>query len=970
MSEHDAVPSDRPTHTEPPLVGRAELLDYIAARTAAGRRVLLTGPNGIGKSALLGALAATARERGERVLHLTASESDRWMPCAALADLLRAVPETLVHQLPDTQRAAVDAIQLRAHGGTARDSELRAGRIALCAIFERYAADGPALLLFDDAHWIDAASTDVIGYALRRLASPVLAAVAVGTPESRFPPAAEEIPVPALSVGELTELLTPYGLPARLATKVHTDSGGNPFLALALAGALTDRSSGDIRPVQLPRPLRTVIAERLRALPKEVRRTLLTAALAVRPTADLLRRAGHDCADDEITTAVAAGLLVCNDHEIHFTPPAVASVVAQSASAAERTEAHRVLAAVTDAASRIRHRTLASTDSEARPSRGLAAAAEAALRSGARALAAELYLLAADRTPVEASTERFEWLATAAEVGAAGSLPDPVYRSAEAVLSADAPRAHRVRVRLALVDLASQALAAMEEVLACALEDAEGDPALMAQVRLRLSWARMVCGDSELFRSEAIAAATLARVAQDPATEAMALTMQALAARVTARPAEAEKALAAALALPGTPPPGLLHMAPRFHAARFAFFDDRLVEARTDLLRMLSHVERGKGDELVVVLRSLSEVAARMGCCRDALDYAHRAMRVARECGTSPGPTWYTRAVAELAGGSLARAAALAERGIRASKQEHDTIYLERSLHALGQALIRSGRTGRGVQVLQRVRSGERGRGLSAPFVLRWHGDLALGLASLGRPEEAENVIAEARAAMKREVPDGSGGAVAAQLARAEAVVATGRGDPNGALALLDAAQRRLAELGQPLEEGHCLLERSHIERRQRRFAAARRTASLALELFAGCEAHPWAEQAARALARCETLSRSARRIDGSTAKSQRPFMALTATEEQIAVLVGTGATNREVASQMFISTKTVEGTLTRVYRKLGVRSRTQLCSLLQSMLGADGTATRTEELTVGRWNPLPDVGPTPASRATLSGGL
>ncbi|MEU3077360.1 helix-turn-helix transcriptional regulator [Streptomyces laurentii] len=914
-------------------MGRTELIASVEAHTAAGHRVVLTGPSGIGKSAVIEALAAAARARGERVLHLAGAESERWIPCTALSDLLRQIPHELVGELRGPLRTAVDATLLRARSTTLRDPEPRACRFAWQALLERCADDGPALLLVDDAQWIDTLSADVIAYATRRVTGPGrrLRVVAAGHPGQWALPAALEIPVPALTPGALTELLRQYALPARIANKLHADSAGNPYLALALGGAFADRSPGDLRPVPLPHPVHLFIAERLHALPDEVRQTLLTAALADRPTADLLRRAGRDLAENEIAAAASAGLLVSEDGAIRFTPPVVASVITQSAPDAQRARTHRALATiVTDAAGRIRHRALATATSDADLSRSLATAAETACRNGARALAAELYLLAADRTPAESDAERLEWLVTAAEVAAAGSLPETVHRAADAVLAAGAHPAQRVRVRLALIDLSGQGVAGMDEVLAGALVDAEGDAALTARVRLRLSWAEIMNGQLERGRGEAQAAAKLARSAQDPATEAMALTMQALAARVTARPAEARAALAAAQALPQSAPPGMLHMSPHFHAARFAFFDDRLHEARLDLLKMLARVERGLGDELVVVLRCLSEVSARMGRCRDALDFASRAMRVSRECGTSPGPAWYSRAVAELAGGTLARAAFFAERAVHASEQEHDAIYVGRGLHALGQTLLRSGDVPRAVQVLQRVAAEERARGLSAPVVLRWHGDLALGLVRLGRSGEARIVMAEAREALAREVPDAADSAVTAQLDRAEAVLLAGCGDMDRALALLDGAEQSLASLGQPLEQGHCLLVRSRIERRRRRFSAARQAATSASELFGGCGARPWSEQAARALALCEGTG-AGREIGAG----RRLFPALTSAEERIAVLVGDGATNREVAARMFLSAKTVEGVLTRVYRKVGVRSRTQLGSLIRSARGA-----------------------------------
>ncbi len=109
-------------------------------------------------------------------------------------------------------------------------------------------------------------------------------------------------------------------------------------------------------------------------------------------------------------------------------------------------------------------------------------------------------------------------------------------------------------------------------------------------------------------------------------------------------------------------------------------------------------------------------------------------------------------------------------------------------------------------------------------------------------------------------------------------------------------------------------------ERRRRRYAAARLLIGAALAIFMSADARPWAEETERALARTE----------GSLA----PEQGLTSTELRIAQLVRDGASNREIASRLYLSVKTVEATLTRVYRKLGVRSRTQLSSRLQALDG------------------------------------
>src|SRR6185436_20206655 len=108
----------------------------------------------------------------------------------------------------------------------------------------------------------------------------------------------------------------------------------------------------------------------------------------------------------------------------------------------------------------------------------------------------------------------------------------------------------------------------------------------------------------------------------------------------------------------------------------------------------------------------------------------------------------YNAAIAELAGGSVGRAGAYAERGCRASEQERDSIYLAPNLHALGQARLRGGDARGGVETLRRIRALERAQGVAEPSVLRWHSDLAAGLVAVGELEEAESTISSAREAV------------------------------------------------------------------------------------------------------------------------------------------------------------------------------------------------------------------------------
>ncbi|MDT0381981.1 LuxR family transcriptional regulator [Streptomyces sp. DSM 42041] len=962
MTDHAADTTQQITQTPQtgphrPPVGRTALLAALEARVAAGGSAVLTGPSGIGRSTVLEAVAASATARGELVLRASGAETERWLPYAGLADLLGQVPVGLLAALPEPQRSALYGVLLRDRQTTDAGGQGQSVcRLAWRGLLGRCAADRPVLLVVDDAQWLDGPTVDALRYAARRLTGLGVRAVTAGRwPEGMAAgdggsatwtptPASVVVPLPPLAPDELAELFAQYGLPARVANTLHADSGGNPYLALALAGAFTDRIPRHWRPAPLPQRVHDMISERLATLPDRARETLLTAAFATRPTVDLLRRAGRAEAEHDIRLAAAAGLLVAEGGTVRFTPPAVGTVLAEHAAAAHRAEVHTALAAVVpDAAGRVRHRALAAPGPDAALVRSLVTAAEAAARQGSHRMAAELYLLAADRTPAEPAGQsaRLEWLVAAAEAGASAALPALVHRAADAVLAADASRAQRTRVRIALLDLSGQGLSEMDEVFAAALLDADGDPALMGPLRLRISWSALVDGRPERSGREADAAAGHARAAGDTTTEAMALGVRATVSVITGRD-DHRAVLDRALRLPEPPLNGWLHASPRFVAARFAVFEDRLAEAREELLRMLALVERGSGEEVVHVLRSLAEVSVRTGRCRDALDFADRAVRITEEASLSPGPAWWDAAVAELAGGSVGRAVAYAESGLRASTQERDAIYRGRHLHVLGQARMRGGDVRGGVETLLRIETLERGQGVCSPLALRWHGDLASGLAALGETDRAEEVIRAARAAVGSRA---RGVGVTAQLDRAEAAVRAARGDADTALELLGDAARRFEELGQPLERGHCLLERARVDRRRRRHAAARAAVAEALELFTECGARPWAEQAGRSLDRLGAGTSPARQGTGAHEdRDPAPRRVLTDNEARIAALVGEGATNQEVAARMFLSVKTIEASLTRIYRKLGIRSRTQLGTWLRSGAGrADAGVTSSE---------------------------
>jgi DNA-binding NarL/FixJ family response regulator len=156
-----------------------------------------------------------------------------------------------------------------------------------------------------------------------------------------------------------------------------------------------------------------------------------------------------------------------------------------------------------------------------------------------------------------------------------------------------------------------------------------------------------------------------------------------------------------------------------------------------------------------------------------------------------------------------------------------------------------------------------------------------------------------------------------AAAGRCRALLEAAHGDFQAARASLSEALAQHARIEQPFEVARTLLAQGSIERRFNHRAEARGTLTRALELFDELGAPLWAEKASGELAR----------IPGRARASSE----LTETERRIAELVAEGFSNKEIAARLFVTVRTVEANLTKVYGKLGIRSRTELASRLRS---------------------------------------
>ncbi|WP_037624038.1 helix-turn-helix transcriptional regulator [Streptomyces bikiniensis] len=848
-------------------------------------------------------------------------------------------------ELPGPQRTAV-AMLCREAPIDADGWDPIALRLGIAQILRTLTCRGPVLLVVDGVQHVDPDSADLLRFALH-LAPPALRVVAVETPEPYgeardpygephrsedphashlwVPSEADVLRVPPLHADEIAELLIHHRLPSRMAGRIHRASGGNPRLALAVGRSLADARTPvhHAEALTLSGRARDLARQLLGAAPPAVRETLLLAALALRPSATLVRRAGRPNAEADLAAAERADLVsLAEDGSVTFTAGLLPSTLVHDACWAERSAGHAALAEVVDdPVEAVRHRALATESPDEELAAEVAAAADLARRRGNSALAAELALLAAESTPGRHGTRRIARLVDAAEEAARAARADLAMRAATDLLARDAEPADRVRARLAVLDTAGQGLTGLDEMYVHAMEDSEGDTALRAAVQLRLAVKYVLAdGDPHRSRTAAVESAALAASMGDPRTAAQALTVQARMERALGSP-DADAVLARARALELAERPLGIRNAAQILTIRHALFDDRLVEARDELGALLPLVQRrGSVEDAIELFRTLAEIESRIGPCAAALAHAGQSLALTLEAGLSPGPAWYALALAETAGGSFARAASYARRSVQASEEEGDRVFLSRSRYALGRVQLVNGDVAAALETLRRVQADERAQSTVDPSMLRWHEELAEALLANDAAGEALALLAEVRPVAERL----GRSTVLLGCDRAYALCLAAEGRTDEAAELLTRTAGEFGRAGLPLERGRALIALARVERRRRRRSAAQSALHEAASVFERVGAAPW-------LALAGETPAGEGPAGGPVGEETAPALSsLTEAELRLARLVGQGASNQEAAAKLYLSVKTVEARLTRIYQKLDVRSRAQLATALR----------------------------------------
>ncbi|GGR25378.1 AAA family ATPase [Streptomyces aurantiogriseus] len=924
-----------PARCRPDLViGREELFGSARDQLVRGGSVLLHGPAGIGKSTVLRALAADYGESARTVLRCSATESESHLPFLALADLFGLVLDEVSDKLPAAQRTALESA-LTGRGESTLQRDGLALRLAVLSALRALAAAGPVLVVADDLQWLDSASAELLGFAARRLGdTPVQLLCAVRTEGQEYdrhlrasPPDTLAVRLNPLSRAQVSALLDHRGytdLPRSTVREIHRTSGGNPLFALELGRALGENPTPPRpgEPLPVPTSLRALVLSRLDMLSDEARRTLLVASAGARPTLALLHAAGRENAEAETAQAAALGLLATEPEgpAVRFAHPLISAALYAEAPAQERRAAHAALStAASDPIERARHLALSTTGTDLDVAARLAEAAALARDRGAPSVAASLGLLAARHTPATGGPAPDERRLQAAEDAITAGEVDLARDIAREVLTRATVPAERVRAWMVVIEAAGQALGDVDAVYPQVLADAGDDPGLLAQVHYQLAWRGLVVeGDFAEARRQAAHAAELAARGEDRRTELMALSFQASTEILMGHP-DAPATIKRALKEPQDPYVTCHHNGVGMARFRWLLMSDQLPEARSTITALLREVRRrGMVESEVHFQRFLADIELRSGHCGRALDLARESLRLARDSGIGLGASAMLTSLAEASAGDVDRALVLAREAVDRAEEDGDQMYLSRALAALGYAQLVAGDNAGAVGSLRQVRELEQGLGITDPARGRWQGDLAEALVRVGEPGEAQDVIDVTREHALRLGRE----SVLAVLDRAEALVRAARGDQEGALVRLTSVQDRLAKLGYGLEEARAAFALARLRTRR----PGPTSYEEAARLFRRCRALPWLRQVDAAAAAAEIPAQPS--APAAPVPAADALEGLASMERQVAALVMEGATNREIAARLFISVKTVEATLTRVYRKLGIRSRVDIVRL------------------------------------------
>ncbi|EFC80449.1 AAA family ATPase [Parafrankia sp. EUN1f] len=904
-----------------------------------GRVMVIEAPPGMGKSALLRQAGDLARGREFRVLAARGSELEGDFTFGVVRQLLERVPVENQGGGADLYRGAAATARVvldHGGGGDATDAEpshfllLNGLYWFLVNLSERR----PVVLLVDDLQWIDNSSKEFLDFLAHRIEA--TAVTMIVTSRTRVP--ASGGAVEGLVLAADTTLLEPRGLSTdgvdelvrrHLGDKAdpefraacHDVTAGNPFfvreLLRILAASETPPIAASVPAVQAagPTAMRRQVIGRLKRLPPSA--TAVAGAVVVlgddTPLAVVARQAGvsTDCAAGVADQLTWAGIFERADPPA-FVHAVVADVVGSLSPVTEHSAAHARAAAVLVEAgapvARIASH-LIRTEPASKPERVdlLVAAAQDARRQGSPATAA-VYLRRARLEPPPAATcSEISRLLGVCEIHALDlDAADEHLREAVSLATEPAQRAacacdlaavrHVVGLTGETTDLLVEALGLLESV--------PGASALAAEVEAELIG---LCRFN--FRSRALVvthrASYLERPAADPAVLTANMALEAISdGRADAAGDLAERALARDLP-PERSALGLSVLA--------LIVTDRLDAAERHLQRAVARcLQRGLRSTLAMMRGFLARVALLRGDLPGAGEHISSGLENLRPPNFALPVLYATQINLLVEQGDLADAQAVVDTEELGTLVKAPSLTRNWLFGARVRLLIEQGRPDLALSEALRWVELCRPYGCEHLFHTPWLLHAAIACARLGRHDQGKSLADEhlqlaRHLGVARHISVGL--RIRALFEDADAASALLR----ESVELLEFSPARL-EMARSLESlGHLLIETGHSR-------AGLEAIARGAELAAQCHAGRMVERLG------SLLADSGRKVPGAQVQG---LHALTPAERTAAGLAADGFTNRQIAEQLFLSEKTVETHLSRAYRKVGVRSRTQLAAAM-----------------------------------------
>jgi DNA-binding CsgD family transcriptional regulator len=917
MSVRAAEPDTERVATAPRLLlGRdrdlAELYKLVDGIEDRGGALVVRGEAGIGKSALLAAASERALDRGVTVVPTTGALSEARLAFAGLHQLVLPLLGGL-DLLPDPQRQALESAFGIAEGD-APDLFL-IGLATLGLVAER-AAETPLLLVVDDAHWLDRASSGVLQFVARRIESDP-AVLLFGVREG-LPSSFADADLPGLRLAGLDQdasnALLDLGaaaLPADLRRRILEEAAGNPLALIELPAAAAELGTraAQTDPLPLTARLEQTFASRLTTLDTDMQRLLLLAALDEVDLVELSRAAGKPVEPADLEPAVAAGLGTLDSGGFRFRHPLIVSAVKQAATTEQLRSAHAALAeALSDDPDRVVwHRAAAVPGRDEAVAEELEAAAHRATLRGAGDVAVAAFERAAELSATPQS--RAHRLFRAGDLAQKLGRPSDAVRFLTAAQQTGLPAAEDATATF-YIEIAENTWSGAATIRNFAriarelTEGGEGRRALDAleTISVRAYWERL---DDEARREIASISDEIAVRADEPARLHIIGLIDPIG-----RAKQVLEELARLSPVGMSDPDELFQLG----AAASSVWAENLA---LPFLRAAAACARAHG-RMNLLFQTLAFEAwaeIRRGAVRDAITRAAEGARIAEEIHAHRyvAAAWVAQAIAGAEQGESETAERLIAEAEAVLVPLGATPLLALTAFARGRLALAGERFGEAHEHFLRIFDPTsvafhpfvQGWALAdlADAALRGDGDVDAVRAYLSDWEQ----IATATTAPHLQV----------QVAYTAAILAPDATAERHFRAAIAAAQPDW-----PFYVARAQLAYGVWLRRRRRMTQSRAPLREAAETFDALGLLRYAERSRREL-----------RASGETVRARGPeaWAQLSPQELQIAQLAAEGLSNREIGEQLYLSHRTVESHLYRLFPKLGVTSRAQLRDALNS---------------------------------------